>query len=129
MTPTESDVLLMGATDSPRDILRRGVVTVLAMMYIVLFALLAIGFYASSNTATLVSQNEQRRYKALGAAESGMDFMRYQLFQTSIPPTTTDANVLTEVQKDLALQSNGTANMGAKTVGNDAGATQIDAPA
>jgi len=106
----------------------RGVVTILAMMYIVLFALLAIGFYASSNTATLVSQNEQRRYKALGAAESGMDFMRFQLFQTSIPPTTTDANVLVEVQKDLAAQLNGTANMGAKTVGIDAGATEINIP-
>src|SRR5207248_1273312 len=90
--------------------------------------LLAIGFYASSNTATLVSQNEQRRYKALGAAESGMDFMRYQLFQTVIPPATTDANILVEVQKDLAAQLNNTANMKNMSVGIDAGATQIDVP-
>jgi hypothetical protein len=118
----------MGIMRSTPRAARRGVVTILAMMYIVLFALLAIGFYASSNTATLVSQNEQRRYKALGAAESGMDFMRFQLFQTSIPPTTTDATVLIEVQKDLAVQLNATANMGSKTVGIDAGATQIDVP-
>jgi len=113
---------------SPRAARHRGVVTVLAMLYIVLFALLAVGFYASSNTATLVSQNEQRRYKALGAAESGMDFMRYQLFQTAIAPTTPDDKVLIEVQKDLASQLNGTANMGSKTVGIDATGSQIDVP-
>ena len=114
---------------SPRAARHRGVVTVLAMMYIVLFALLALGFYASSNTATLVSQNEQRRYKALAAAETGMDFMRYQLFQVAIPPTTTDDKMLVEVQKDLAAQLNSTANMHNMTVGIDAGGTQIDVPA
>src|SRR2546430_713204 len=118
----------MGAIHSSPRAARRGVATVLAMMYIVLFALLAIGFYASSNTATLVSQNEQRRYKALSAAESGMDFMRYQLFQTAIPPTTTDDKVLVEVQKDLAAQINATANMQNMTVGIDAAGAQIDVP-
>ncbi|HEV8605172.1 MAG TPA: hypothetical protein VGQ99_07385 [Tepidisphaeraceae bacterium] len=113
---------------SPRAARHRGVTTILAMMYIVLFALLAVGFYAATNTGMLVSQNEQRRYKSLGAAESGMDFMRYQLFQTSIPPTTPEASVLTEVHKDLAAQMNGTANLGAKTVGIDAGATEINVP-
>ncbi len=113
---------------SPSAARHRGVTTVLAMMYIVLFALLAVGFYASTNTGMLVSQNEQRRYKSLGAAESGMDFMRYQLFQTSIPPTTPEASVLTEIYNDLAVQMNGTANLGAKSVGIDAGATVINVP-
>ncbi|HEV8293582.1 MAG TPA: PilX N-terminal domain-containing pilus assembly protein, partial [Tepidisphaeraceae bacterium] len=107
---------------------RGGVVTVLAMMYIVLFALLAVGFYATSNTQAQVSTNEQRRYKALGAAESGMDFLRFQLFQVAVPPTTTDNAILTELHKDLSTQLNGTANMGAKIVGIDGGATQIDIP-
>jgi hypothetical protein len=107
----------------------RGVATVLAMMYIVLFALLAVGFYATSNTNAQVSTNEQRRYKALGAAESGMDFMRFQLYQTSILPATTEANVLVEIHKDLSAQLNGTPNMGAKIVGIDAGATEINVPA
>jgi Tfp pilus assembly protein PilX len=106
----------------------RGVATLLAMIYIVLFALLAVGFYASTNTNAQVSTNELRRYKALGAAESGMDFMRFQLFQVAIPPTTADGAVLTEIHKDLSAQLNGSANLGAKTVGIDAGATQIDVP-
>jgi Tfp pilus assembly protein PilX len=113
---------------TPRAARHRGVVTVLAMLYLVIFALLAVGFYATTTSNGQVSNNESRRYKALGAAESGMDFMRYQLFQVAIPPTTTDNAILTEVQKDLAVQLNGTANLGAKTVGIDAAATQIDVP-
>lgn len=107
---------------------RSGVATILAMLYIVLFALLAVGFYATSNTNAQVSTNESRRYRALGAAESGMDFMRYELFQVAIPPTTADNAILTEIHKDLAAQLNGTANLGSRTVGIDAGATQIDVP-
>src|SRR6266568_4698416 len=104
---------------SARSGRRRALTSMLAMLYLVLFATLAVGFYASTNTAGQVSVNEQRRYRALGAAESGMDFMRYQLFQVAIPPSTLDINILTEVQKDLAAQMNGTANMGTKTVGID----------
>jgi hypothetical protein len=107
---------------------RHGVVSMLAMLYLVLFAMLAVGFYASTNTGAMVSGNEQRRYRALGAAESGMDFMRYQLFQTSILPATTEANLLTEIHKDLAAQINATGNMKTMTVGIDAGATEINVP-
>src|SRR5882672_6744645 len=108
--------------------LRRGVTTVLAMMYVTLFATLAIGFYAATNTNIQVVQNEQRRYKSLAAAESGMDFMRYQLFQTRISPTTLDKDILTEIHKDLSAQLNSTANMKFMTVGIDANATEINVP-
>jgi hypothetical protein len=107
---------------------RRAIASMLAMLYLVLFAMLAVGFYASTNTAGQVSINEQRRYRALGAAESGMDFMRFQLFQVAIPPATLDIDILKEVQKDLAAQMNGTANMGTKTVGIDLLATEINVP-
>jgi len=107
---------------------RRAVTSMLAMLYLVLFAMLAVGFYASTNTAGQVSMNEQRRYRALGAAESGMDFARYQLFQVSIPPTTTADQVITQIYNDLAVQLNGTPNLGAKTVGIDLLATTINIP-
>src|SRR5205085_5716077 len=71
--------------------------------------------------------NEQRRYKSLGAAESGMDFMRYQLFQVSIPPSTLDNNVLTEIYNDLAVQLNNTPNLKNMTIGID-GKGQIQVP-
>jgi len=115
-------------TTSPRLRLRRGITSMLAMLYLVLFATLAVGFYASTGTSAQVSTNEQRRYRALGAAESGMDFMRYQLFQTAVPPTTPNDQVLNEIFKDLQVQLNGTPNMGSKTVGITAGLNQIDIP-
>jgi hypothetical protein len=107
---------------------RRALTSMLAMLYLVLFATLAVGFYASTGTSAQVSTNEQRRYRALGAAESGMDFMRYQLYQTSVLPATPNDQVLNEIYKDLAVQLNGTANMGTKTVGLNPGQSQIDIP-
>ncbi len=101
----------------------------LAMLYLTLFATLAVGFYATTGTSAQVSTNEQRRYKSLGAAESGMDFARFQLFQVAIPPSTTNDQILNEIYKDLQVQLNGTANMGLRTVGINAGLTQIDIPA
>src|SRR3954465_614057 len=114
---------------SPRPRPRRGLTSMLAMLYLVLFATLAVGFYASTGTSAQVSTNELRRHKALGAAESGMDFMRYQLAQTGIPPQTTGLPALTEIQTELATQMNGTANLKAMSVGIDLAATEINVPA
>jgi hypothetical protein len=100
----------------------------LAMMYLVLFAVLAVGFYASTGTNAQVSHNERRRSEALAAAESGMDFMRWQLAQTVIPPTVAEANIIPEVYNDLRAQLNGTPNLGSRTVGLNMGGTQIDIP-
>ena len=76
----------------------------LAMLYLALIASLAVGFYASTNSAAMVTENEKRGNMSLVSSESGMDFMRYQLFQVSIAPTTADNAMLSEVQKDLAAQ-------------------------
>src|SRR5262245_3767571 len=65
---------------------RRGVTAVLAMLYLTLMASLALGFYTASNTAVLVSTNEQRVERARLAAESGLDFARFHLTRVSLPP-------------------------------------------
>src|SRR5687768_17939557 len=67
---------------------RQGVTAVLAMLYLTLMASLALGFYSASNTAILVSHNEQKVERARLAAESGPDFARYYLGRTSIPQRT-----------------------------------------
>jgi hypothetical protein len=46
----------------------------------------------------------------------------------AIPPSTLTTNIITEVQKDLATQLNGTPNMNAMTVGIDLLATEINIP-
>src|SRR5688572_8940341 len=67
---------------------RQGVTAVLAMLYLTLMASLALGFYSASNTAIMVSHNEQKVERARLAAESGLDFARYYLGRTSIPQRT-----------------------------------------
>jgi hypothetical protein len=98
------------------------------MMYLILFAMLALGYYASSNSNSQVAHNERRRLESLSAAESGMDFIRYQLAQMKIPPLTPEPQVLQEVYNDLAAQLDGTANMGGKKVGFNTGQTEINIP-
>jgi hypothetical protein len=87
----------------------------LAMLYLVLFSSLAIGFYASVNTAVQISNNETQSAKAMLAAESGLHFIRYHLAEVSIPPRTQPANMMTELFKDLQAQITGK-NLGGSSI-------------
>ncbi|MEA2709683.1 MAG: hypothetical protein QOF78_2284 [Phycisphaerales bacterium] len=80
---------------------RRGITSVIAMLFLVLIGTLALGFYATVTTATALAKNDRRTAKALMAAESGIQFMRNRLAHVSIPPTTTSANLLNELWNDL----------------------------
>jgi hypothetical protein len=96
---------------------RRGMTSALAMIYLVLFACLAIGFYAQVNTAVQVSANETRSRRALLAAESGLQFMRYQLSIIKIPPLTPENRILDRIHEDLVFQLGGTPNLGGREIG------------
>ena len=80
---------------------RRGVTSVIAMLFLVLIGTLALGFYTSVTTATALAKNDRRSAKALMAAESGIQFMRNRLANVSIPPNTTAADLLDELEADL----------------------------
>src|SRR5689334_18181538 len=67
---------------------RAGMTSVLAMLYLILFSSLAVGFYAATNTAVQVSSNERHARQAMLSAESGMEFMRLILGNVEIPPNT-----------------------------------------
>jgi hypothetical protein len=95
---------------------RRGITSMLAMLYLVLFSSLAIGFYASVNTAVQVANNEQQAAKAMLAAESGLHFIRYHLAAVSIPPRTQPANMMAELYKDLQAHIVGTKNLTGNTI-------------
>src|SRR5690242_9676391 len=58
---------------------RKGITSVLAMMYMVLFSTLALGFFAASTMNSQIAKNERNEMQAQDAAESGMQFARYQL--------------------------------------------------
>lgn len=98
---------------------RKGMTSVLAMLYLVLFSALAIGFYAATNTASQVTSNDSRVARAFMASESGMDFMRHQLANLDIPPNTAPADVVDYVYAQLADKLNGSGNLGDYTIARE----------
>lgn len=95
---------------------RRGVTSLLAMLYLVIFGTLAIGFYASTNTQSQIVANDERVARAFMASESGMDFMRYQLGRVYIPAGTAPANVLNRLYAELQTHLDDTDNLGPNPV-------------
>lgn len=95
---------------------RRGLASVLAMLYLVLFASLAVGFYAASTMAAQIARNERNIQDASMAADAGMQFIRYQLGIMDIPTSTPANAIVTAVLTQLGAQLNGTANMNGDTV-------------
>src|SRR4051812_22836028 len=94
----------------------RGIASMMAMLYLVIFAALALGFYASTTTAVQVSRNERGIASAQAAAESGLYFMRYQMGELAIPSATTDADLLSTVASKLTTRLNSTTNFSAAGV-------------
>jgi hypothetical protein len=95
---------------------RRGVVAVIAMLFLVLFASLALGLYTASATNAIVSTNEKNGAISLTAAESGMDFVRYQLAKIRVPPTIPADQVFSYVADHLRDALEDTGNLGANKV-------------
>src|SRR5687768_13317013 len=113
------------ATRRPRPAPRRGVASVLAMLFLVLFSVLAVGFYAASTMSAQVSRNERSISDAQFAAESGMQFMRYYLGSMDLPNDTGNDTLLSAVRSELARLLNGQPNMGGSTVAISNGAISI----
>ena len=95
---------------------RRGITSAIAMIFLVTMALMALGFYAMTTTATQLSKNDRRTAKSLMAAESGIQFMRNRLAHVNIPAGTTPANLLTELFNDLSVDDVILGNIGSATV-------------
>ena len=112
----------------PVSIRRPGMAAVLVLIYMVLFAALAVGFYAQTTISAQVGFNEQRMLASRTAAESGMEWMRYQLSLVQIPPLTPDEQMMDVVYKDLSNRLEMTGNLGSHAVYINAGSTQIEVP-
>jgi Tfp pilus assembly protein PilX len=89
--------------------LRPGVAYVLAMLYLMLFAVLAIGFCSASTMSVQISRDDRHAADAQAAAESGMQLVRYQLSQISIPAETEPQYLLPAVVEALGRRLNGSA--------------------
>ena len=95
---------------------RPGVVSTAAMLYLVLFAALALGFYAATTTSAQVSRNERLIVEARLSAESGLEFMRYRLGAMRLPSNTNATNLMENVRAELARTLDGKPNMGGHRV-------------
>ena len=101
------------ANKSMRARLRRrhkGVSAALAMLYLMLFSTLAIGFVAGTTMSSQVSRNERFLNKAQAAADGGMQFIRYSMGAMTIDPTVANPQ-LSDVATALDNELKGSANM------------------
>lgn len=99
--------------------------SVLAMLFLVLFTTMAVGFYAATTTAMHVTANDERVSRAFVSSESGLDFMRYQLANVSVPPSTPPDQVIDFLYADLQAQLDGTGNLGSLTISRSGNTIQI----
>src|SRR5438552_15863237 len=92
-----------------RIVRRRGITSAMAMLYLTLFATLSLGFYASVTTSVQIAKNDLRTAKALLAAESGVQFMRYHLANVDLASNSPDP--MAELCDDLKARLEGSSNL------------------
>jgi hypothetical protein len=104
---------------------RKGVASVLAMLYLVIFATLAVGFAEASIMSAQISRNERNLAQARASAEAGMTFARYYVGSMALPSGTTSANLLANTATQMGTQLNNTTNIGGtgKTIAVTGGTT------
>ncbi len=98
--------------DSGRNPARpRGVAAVLAMIYLCVFATLAVGFYATVGTSVQVAKNESYGTQAMTAADSGMQFIRYHLANAQLSGGSTPTALFNALVASLGNRLDGSSNM------------------
>lgn len=113
-----------------RTLRRRGTTVVLAMLFLTLFGVLAVGFYAQVTTSVQIAGNEQRTSQSLLACESGMQFVKYHLATLALPANTPPSQLFDKVYEKLSLKLNNYPNMpsGARTIDLTESGTLIRIP-
>src|SRR6266566_2495543 len=101
----------MDMRSETRKYARSGITAVLAMLYLTLMASLALGFYSASNTAVIVSDNEQKVERTRLAAESGLDFARFNLSRVLIPPKAPITQHFSILCDQMSARLNGSGNL------------------
>src|SRR5438067_5983144 len=108
--------------------LRRGITSMIAMLFLVVVTVLSIGFFSTTTISVQISKNDRDAKNAQFAGESGMQFVRYQLGLIDISPSVTPAQLLQTVASQMGPNLNGTANMNGNSVAVTNGTIYIPAP-
>lgn len=104
---------------------RRGVAALLAMLYLVMFSALALGFYYSFTLTAQSAYNEKKSHQARAAAESGMEFLRYHLYTLNLDHRTPADELFERVYDSLANRLNGTSNLNGGSIVRDGNVIRI----
>lgn len=106
---------------------RRGIASIVALIFLVMFAAIAVAFTAATNQTVLRAENHQHAETALARAESGLNFLTYVLKRATLPASAKGAALLPAVNTFLASQSYVVGNIGTGQIVYDG--TTITVPA
>ena len=101
---------------SSRAALRRGVASLFAMLYLLVFSTLAIGFYSAVTLSVQVAHNDERGLGAQAAAEAGLEFLRDLLLRVRVPRNTEPDRIVSERVTDLSIQTLNTPNLQGRSI-------------
>jgi hypothetical protein len=87
------------------------VAAILAMLFLVLIGTLSLGFYASTTTSVQVADNARYQNDAQYAAESGLQFISYQLRTMTGTLSNDPATIYAYVTSQLSASFTGSENM------------------
>ncbi len=92
---------------------RKGVVLIVSMIFVFIFASLGIAFCAMSGISAQISDNQRRMNSALASTDSGLNIIRFWFERVSIPgtvpPNSRIESIAAYIQSDLA--NNGISNI------------------
>ena len=84
---------------------RHGAALVLAMIFVIVFSVLAVSMATMSGTSVQLADNQRKADSARASAESGLDVARFWLNRISIPastpPTHRFYSIATSLENDL----------------------------
>jgi len=80
---------------------RRGVALIIAMIFLIVFASLAVSMAAMSGASLQISNNQRDANIAFTATESGVEVFRYWLSDISVPQSLSPSERLTTVANNL----------------------------
>jgi len=105
---------------------REGIVYVLALLLICIFSSLAVAFISTTDLALFKGRNATLALDARLAAESGMNYLMYQMTSETLPAGSAGQTMLDNLAASLADRLDGTANLSGETVTYDG--TTISVP-
>jgi len=97
----------------------RGVASILALLFLAIFASLSVAFFSSTSMNLVQSSNLEAATRARLAAESGLSFLIYELSHCGVSGSLRGQALLDSLADKLSADLNGTPNLGGSVVAYD----------